>query len=1394
MQIHAVGSATNSGVIKGGTQTVITATDIINRGGTIASDKTRGTTVVSASHDILNASGEISGNRVAAQAGHDIVNTTLVDTVGATAVAGNSKASVSLVGRQGSIASTGDLLVRAGNDLTVHGANITAGGNAQVTAGHDIMVDAVQSVGSQSVTQNSQHHWEADSTTHQGSTISAGGSLAMQSGNDTTFKGAKVSAGQDLSVIAGGNLTATTVTDTSKYNNVAADSRTRQEVDRTYDETAVGTAFSSGRHATLAAVSADAGGNARTDGKGNVTLTGSSITAGTNTATPGAITIAGNGNVTLNEGREEHDSYQAVSSKRGSLVSGSTTGTMQSTQANIGMASTVSGDSVVVRAGKDLTVQGSNVVGTNDVTLGAGGNVKITASENTERSQSDYSKREYGFLSGLTLLNQLDGGLQGYVVGTRTTSNTQQATQVSHTGSMVGSINGNLSITSGNDLHVTGSTLHAGNDLALAGKTVKIDAVQDTATESEQQSFRQTAISAGLSSPVIAAIQTARQMASAAKHVDGDPRLMALAAVTTGLAAKNAYDAVGGDPVKAATSIGLNISIGSSKNDSQSEARSSTAVGSTVSAGHNVTIAAAGAGKDSNIDVIGSAVSAGNKALLNAEGNVNLQAAENTSSQHSTSGGASASLGISIGVGSQNGIAFTAGVSGNRGRANGDTSVWTNTHVTAGDTLTIRSGGDTNLKGAVASGRQVIADVGGNLNVESLQNTDRYDSKQQSAGVSVSVCVPPICYGASSVSGNVSQNKLNSDYAGVAEQSGIKAGDGGFQVGVKGNTDLKGGVIASSDKAVQEGLNSLTTATLTHSDIQNHANYSGSQVGISGGYSFGGGNTDKSGIGKDQQGKADNVNPVPGTEQTSHGGVVATPPVVLSASGSASSTTRSAISGGAITITDGAKQQQLTGQTAAETVAGINRNTSNTGGALAPIFDKDKIQAGFEIAGQFINQVGTFVDNRLKEVDAAKAAAKNPNLTPEQRAQAQQRADQLTADWGPGGTYRQALTALTVAAGGNVTGGMGQFAQNATVAYLQELGANQVKQIADSLGSEGARAALHAIVGCAGAAASSQNCGAGAMGAATSSLLGTLLGPTDGMSLSDKQAREKLVTSLVAGIATATGVNAATATNAAQIEAENNQLALLPKYSAFGVDLVRRYCSGTQPCTDKQVRDLMQAQIAVNSAAGKNATVAVLLLGGPTLAAAGVALAALAPEMLAVALANPTAAVNAGIITAETAAAIVTNSVTPGLALEGAAAKTGGKIANVAADAGSVKGVNPTGSLQNCTNCVAVVDNLLVTGNSASALPRATPVPFDQLGKMYGTTFSGWTNQMAIESALLAGGNGTRAVVYGTDGVTGHVWNAIVQNGRVNYIDGQVGAGGASNFKNFTHFQFGVLP
>ncbi|WP_408580635.1 hemagglutinin repeat-containing protein [Burkholderia cenocepacia] len=917
--------------------------------------------------------------------------------------------------------------------------------------------------------------------------------------------------GQGGTIAAKGNVTlgAASTTSTVNSNSSGSDSH-GSYADRlhTSDQALTGTTLRGGDTVNIVS------------GK-DMTLSGSAISLD-----KGNANLLAAGDVNVGAATETHVLNSHETHSHSNVVSGVKVASGIDQTAIYSQGSTISADGVTVTSGRDINVTGSNIVGTNDVSLSAARDVNINTSQDTIQSSTYFDKKETGLMS--------NGGLS-VSVGSRSNSDKQQSSSVTNNGSAIGALNGNLTVRAGNDLHATGSILHAGNDVNLAGKTVKIDAATDTSSFAEQQQFRQAGVTVGVTNPVVAAVQTGRQMANAAQSVSGDPRLIALAAATTGLAAKNTYDSLkqmGGDPVKAATSVGINVSVGASKSDSQMQAQSSTAVGSTVSAGRNVTIAAAGAGKDSNIDVIGSTISAGNNAKLAAEGNVNLQAAENTSSQHGTNSGSSASVGVSVTVGAKTGVALTAGVAGNRGNADGDSSTWTNTHVTAGNQLAIQSGGDANLKGAVASGKQVIADVGGGLSIESLQDKDHYGSKQQNAGVSVSVCPPPCV---SSVAGSVGQTKMNSDYASVIEQSGIKAGDGGFQVDVKGNTDLKGGVIASSDKAVQDNLNKLTTGTLTHSDIENHASYDASSVGLSGGY----GGT----IGKDQKGTADNVNPVPGTSlPKGDGGLQVAPPVALSASGDANSTTKSGIGGGTITITDGAKQQQLTGQTAAEAVASLNRDTSDTGGALAPIFDKDKIQAGFDITSQFINQAGTFVANRAAEADAAKAAANNPNLTPEQRAAAQKHADELNANWGPGGTYRQVLTALSVAAGGNVTGGPGQFAQNATVAYLQELGANQVKQIADNLGSEEARAALHAIVGCAGAAAGSQSCGAGAMGAATSSVLGSLLAPSTNLSASEREARDNLVASLVAGVAAVSGQNVATETGAGKIEVENNQI------------------------------------------------------------------------------------------------------------------------------------------------------------------------------------------------------------------------------------------------------------
>ncbi|HFC8053059.1 TPA: hemagglutinin repeat-containing protein, partial [Neisseria meningitidis] len=128
-------------------------------------------------------------------------------------------------------------------------------------------------------------------------------------------------------------------------------------------------------------------------------------------------------------------------------------------------------------------------------------------------------------------------------------------------------------------------------------------------------------------------------------------------------------------------------------------------------------------------------------------------------------------------------------------------AVHRHTHVgsTAGQT-TIRSGGDTTLKGVQLIGKGIQADTR-NLHIESVQDTETYQSKQQNGNVQVTVG-----YGFS-VSGSYSQSKVKADHASVTEQSGIYAGEDGYQIKVGNHTDLKGGIITSSQSAEDKGKN-----------------------------------------------------------------------------------------------------------------------------------------------------------------------------------------------------------------------------------------------------------------------------------------------------------------------------------------------------------------------------------------------------------------------------------------------------------------------------------------------------------------------------------------------------------------------------------------------------------
>ncbi|MEG5264167.1 hypothetical protein TRP66_07675 [Pseudomonas sp. JDS28PS106] len=135
-----------------------------------------------------------------------------------------------------------------------------------------------------------------------------------------------------------------------------------------------------------------------------------------------------------------------------------------------------------------------------------------------------------------------------------------------------------------------------------------------------------------------------------------------------------------------------------------------------------------------------------------------------------------------------------------------------------------------------------------------------------------------------------------------------------------------------------------------------------------------------------------------------------------------------------------------------------------------------------------------------------------------------------------------------VAASGYISGTNGAFVQGLVVNYAQQQGAGYLDDpVAEGKLVEGTplHAALHGLVACAGAAASSQSCGSGAAGAAASSVLtGLFSEASPDETEQQREAKRNLIVSLVTGLAAnSPQLDATTANSAAGAAVDNNWLA-----------------------------------------------------------------------------------------------------------------------------------------------------------------------------------------------------------------------------------------------------------
>ncbi|HGU3889617.1 TPA: hemagglutinin repeat-containing protein, partial [Escherichia coli] len=732
----------------------------------------------------------------------------------------------------------------------------------------------------------------------------------------------------------------------------------------------------------------------------------------------------------------------------------------------------------------------------------------------------------------------MSSGGVGFSVGSQSLKVRDTATDTTQKGSTVGSVHGDVSLQAGNRLTVNSSDLIAGRDMALSGKEVSITAATDQHVQTHTVEQKTSGLTLALSGTAGSALNTTVETVQAAKSA-GNSRLEALQGVKAALSGAQAVqagrlaDAQGADAGNNNT-VGISLSYGSQSSKSEQQSEQTVAKGSTLTAGNHLSIQATGSGVkgvDGDLTIQGSQIKAGNNVLLQANRDVNLVSAENTSKLEgkNTSGGGSVGVGIGVGAGGW-GISVSASANQGKGSEKGNGTTHTETTVDAGNRLTIISGRDTTLTGAQAGGETVKVDAGRHLTLTSEQDSDRYDSKQQNASAGGSFTFGSM---SGSASVNLSRDKMHSNYDSVQEQTGIFAGRGGFDVTTGQHTQLNGAVIASTATADK---NRLDTGTLGFRDIENRADYKveHQSVGISTGGSIGGqfaGNM------------ANNL--LVGANHEGH----------------AESTTQSAVSAGNITIRDTQSQKQ--------DVADLNRDAAHANQTLSPIFDREKEQQRLQMA-QLIGEIGNQVADiaRTEGQIAGEKAKRDPAILNQAREELEAAGKPFTeqdvaqraynngmaaSGFGTGGKYQQAIQAATAAVQGLAGGNLSAALAGGAAPYIAEIIKNNTP---DGAG----RVAAHAVVNAALAVAQGNNALAGAAGAATGEVVGMIATqmygkPVNELSETEKQTVSTLATvaaSLAGGLVGNSGASAVAGAQSGKTTVENNALSLPSGMVSYG--------------------------------------------------------------------------------------------------------------------------------------------------------------------------------------------------------------------------------------------------
>ena len=917
------------GIISGKAIVSNTNADILNQGIMTAD------TIVLGAHDVQNT-GRIDGRKVNIKASQDVINT-------------------------GNIHGDKQVTINAGRDINV-GAH----------------VDRLE------------HH---DIVSRQGTIgVAKDGDLVLSTKQDVNLKGAIIHTGDNskATIEAGQNINITTEALSSKKD-MTVNSDNYNRTDR---RTELGTAILSDSHVNLRA--------------GNDV----NIRNGIVNSEHGVTSVEAGNDVNITKGNSYSRDEYGLKYKEKSLLS-RTTNIIRTDHEHTGvLSSTIGGDTINVKANRNVSVTGSNILGTKDVSVSAGNDVRTDSGEETQRDDVyQYSKK-----SGL-----MGAGI-GFTIGSKKVTDTLDENSKTNVNTLIGSANGKISIDANNKAHLTSTDLIGKDDIEVSASDITLDGKHDTIASKQVHEEKQSGLTVSLGGSIASALTTARGFQRKANSRD-DKRLGTLESLEAGKELKKGYSKIqeyknftpdfvrdeaqkliasgilkeqkvkeidsllqnnkltdntrkalekerkrlaeeasyekakgyndlndiNGDQKqykenKQAKKDGLaniHVSVGSSKSRSESRLDSSKYVGGHIVSENGIKLVTKPSTTESgDIVAIGETIR-GKSVELDASRNLSLQAGTNTTTITDKYDSKGWSIGANLSVNGGGLLGIDA--SYNKANENGTTVKTTHSGtVVQGNKVITNSGADTTIVGSKIYGDSIKSQIGGNLTIKSLQDSETYRGEKKNVGFSISTNGTQL----GGVSAEYSKGKMTSDYASVTEQAGLYAGDVGFDITTKGNTTLEGAVIDSKAKADK---NKLSTKSLTVKDIKNKAEYKSSNTGLS--YTSVSGFKNLSQAGKDAV----------------YNSLGLLPKLLPDSEKSIESTTKSVIANGTIKT-----------ESSNIDINKISKDTKNSLNKLDTIFDKKKVEERQELARLFAKDAFEqlhYWEPKTKEGKAAKALA-----------------------------------------------------------------------------------------------------------------------------------------------------------------------------------------------------------------------------------------------------------------------------------------------------------------------------------------------------------------------------------------------------------------------------------